>query len=109
MVILFQLQGEDKMNKKEMVRICIETANEQIKKQHGYDLEEVYMFADAVRRIRTKNDEKMLSQINYLVEQNGKIKLKLKQYLDTHEENGVVYLPKYEVERILDGDFDEQN
>lgn len=97
------------MDKKEMVRICIETANEQIEKEHGYTLEEIYMFADAVRRIRTKNDEKMLSQIHYLVEKNRKIKLKLKHYLDTHEENGVVYLPRYEIERMLDGDLDEKN
>lgn len=109
MVILFQLQGEGKMDKKEFVRICIESVNEQIEKEHGYTLKEIYMFADAVRRIRTKSDENLLSQIHYLVEQNRKIKLKLKYYLDTHEEYGVVCLPKYEIERILDGDFDEQN
>ena len=92
------------MDKKELVKICIETANEQIEKEYGYTLEDVYIFADAVRRIRTKNDEKLLSQINYLVEQNRKMKLRLKYYLDTHEESGVVYFPKNEIERILDGD-----
>lgn len=110
MVILCQLQGEDKMgkiSKKYVIGIFNESLEEILKSNFGYTLDEFYSFCEAVKKIRTKNDEKLLSQIHYLVEQNRKIKLKLKHYLDTYEEYGVVCLPKYEIERMLDGDLDE--
>ena len=35
------------------------------------------------------------------IKEFGKIKEKLKHYLETNEENGVVYIPKFVVENIL--------
>lgn len=37
------------------------------------------------------------------LEKQEKIKKDLKYYLDTNEENGVVYIPKFVIEKIVNG------
>lgn len=41
--------------------------------------------------------------IQLLTERENKIVKDLKYYLDTNEENGVVYIPKFVIEKIVNG------
>lgn len=108
MVIQCQLQGEDKMgkiSKEYVIGIFNESLEEILKSNFGYTLDEFYSFCEAVKKIRTKNDEKMLEQISYLSSQNNKIKTLLQHHLANNEEGGVVYIPKYVIEMILRGEL----
>ena len=63
-----------KISKEYVIGIFNESLEEILKSNFGYTLDEFYSFCEAVKKIRTKNDEKMLEQISYLSSQNNKIK-----------------------------------
>ena len=72
-------------------------------KEKANQLEDLKITILAERKIHSENSKIMTEKYYNSSKELYEIKKELEHYLNTNEENGVVYIPKFVVEKIVHG------